>query len=209
MATAASYDPVVDAEAARLRRSFRRLDELAAERGADASAWRADVAAGRRPAPSYVLDGDELVPPSWADLADEAGGVDGLRALFEARYAVASDATGALAGPDELDEAWEEYLSGAWGRVLFEPTPESAVQANRLAGAIAELLDAPAPDDDAWCRRLAARVDALAALLREGIAADRANDEPHPWDRWVAGPRRDYAAAMARFAPTPDGDDDR
>ena len=103
---------------------------------------------------------------------------------------------GALAGPDELDEAWEEYTAGTWERILFDPTPESAVQANRLAGSIAELLDAPAPADAAWCRRLSARVDQLAVVLREGCATDRANGEPHPWDLWVAAPRRDYAEAL-------------
>ncbi len=120
------------------------------------------------------------------------------RGEFEERYALAADATGALAGPDELDEAWEDYRSGAWERVLIEPTPESAVQANRLAGSIAELLDQPAPDDEAWCRRLSARVDQLATLLREGGAADQANGEAHPWDLWVAAPRRDYAEALVR-----------
>lgn len=120
------------------------------------------------------------------------------RAAFEQRYALAADATGALAGPDELDEAWEDYRSGAWERLLVEPTPENAVHANRLAGSIAELLDAPAPADEAWCRRLSARVDQLSVLLREGCAEDRAKGEPHPWDLWVAAPRRDYADVLAR-----------
>ena len=142
---------------------------------------------------------------------------------FEERYALAADAMGALAGPDELDEAWEEYSAGRWHALLFEPTPESAVTANRLAGSIAELLDAPAPDDPAWCRRLAARVDQLAVVLREPVsdfalgsdpnAKSRSDEAPsrepdfasgsdpiatseHPWERWVAAPRRDYPDAM-------------
>jgi hypothetical protein len=132
---------------------------------------------------------------------------DAERADFEQRYAVAADATGALAGPDELDEAWEEFTSGAWQRLLVDPTPENAVHANRLAGSIAELLEEPAPDDEAWQRRLIARVDQLAVLLREGGAEDRAMGEPHPWDLWVAAPRRDYAAILDRplmeTEPTP------
>lgn len=119
------------------------------------------------------------------------------RAEFEQRYALAADATGALAGPDELDEAWEDYTAGAWERLLVDPTPESAVQANRLAGSVAELLDSPAPDDPAWCRRLSARVDQLSVLLREGGVEDRAKGEEHPWDLWVAAPRREYAEALA------------
>ena len=124
------------------------------------------------------------------------------RAEFEERYAIAADATGALAGPDELDEAWDDYRSGAWDRLLAEPTPENAVHANRLAGSIAELLEEPAPDDEAWQRRLIARVDQLAVLLREGGAEDRAKGEPHPWDLWVAAPRRDYADVLARPTET-------
>jgi hypothetical protein len=137
------------------------------------------------------------------DIVEEAGDLQDLRPHFEERFAIAADATGALAGPDEMDEAWEEYLSGAWGRILVEPTPESAVQANRLAGAIAELLAEPKPADPFWVRRLGARVDALAVLIREGCAGDRANGEPHPWDVWVAAPRRDYADVLA--SPPPDG----
>ncbi|MEI6687790.1 MAG: hypothetical protein WCN97_00365 [Thermoleophilia bacterium] len=124
------------------------------------------------------------------------------RAEFEERYALAADATGALAGPDELDEAWDDYRSGVWDRLLAEPTPENAVHANRLAGSIAELLNEPAPDDEAWCRRLSARVDQLATLLREGGAEDQAKGEPHPWDLWVAAPRRDYAEVLARPTET-------
>ena len=122
---------------------------------------------------------------------------------FEARYALAADAMGALAGPDELDEAWDDYRSGRWALILFDPTPESAVQANRLAGSIAELLADPAPDDPAWCRRLAARVDQLAVMLREPInfalGSDpkaKLIDDEHPWERWVAAPRRDYPDAI-------------
>ncbi|MGA0122267.1 MAG: DUF6058 family natural product biosynthesis protein [Gaiellales bacterium] len=180
-----------------IRARYATLEELCAARGDDSAAWRAAIGAGRMPEPSYGVDGEGRFPPTYFGLVDEAGSVDGLRAHFEERFAIASDETGALAGPDELDEAWDEYLSGAWGRVLYDPTPESAVQANRLAGSIAELLAEPAPDDPAWRRRLGARTDALAALLREGCGRDRANGEPHPWDLWVAAPRRDYAAVLA------------
>ena len=153
---------------------------------------------------------------------------------FEARYALAADAMGALAGPDELDEAWDDYRSGRWALILFDPTPESAVQANRLAGSIAELLDAPAPDDPAWCRRLAARVDQLAVVLREPIDGALGSDpvatsdvdgpaaagddvalgsdpeaplidDEHPWERWVAAPRRDYPDAIRH--PYAEGND--
>lgn len=196
----ASYDHAVEPDAADrewIRTRYPTLAELCAARGEEPDRWRARIAAGEMPGPSYELDGEGRFPPGWFGLVDEAGSVAGLRAHFEERFAIAADETGAVAGPDELDEAWEEYLSGAWGRVLFDPTPESAVQANRLAGSIAELIAAPAPADPLWCRRLGARIGALAALLREGCGADRANGEPHPWDLWVAAPRRDYADVIA------------
>lgn len=117
------------------------------------------------------------------------------REEFEERYALAADATGALAGPDELDEAWDEYRAGAWSGVLADPTPEHAVQANRLAGSIAELLADPQPGDARWCGRLAARVDQLAALL---VPGDAAGEDPHPWEEWVSRPRREYPDVVTR-----------
>jgi hypothetical protein len=110
------------------------------------------------------------------------------REEFEQRYAVAADAMGALAGPDELDEAWDDYRSGRWQDLLHEPSPENAVAANRLAGSIAELLADPAPADPAWRRRLGARVDQLAVILREGC---------DPWEEWVSRPRREYPDEVA------------
>lgn len=206
-ATQASYDPSVNADASLIRSRFRTLIQLAAERAESVAELQLLIEQGRLPAASYELDREGWFPPSYFAVLDEAGSVDELRAHFEGRFAIASDETGALAGPDELDEAWDEYLSGAWGRILFDPTPESAVQSNRLAGSIAELLAKPAPDDPAWGRRLAARVDALAALLREGCVQDRANGEPHPWDLWVVAPRHDYAAVFEAFTFHSDGAD--
>ena len=197
----------MNADASLIHSRFRTLAQLAAERSENAADWQRLIDEGRLPAASYTLDGEGWFPPSYFAVLDEAGAVHELRAHFEARFAIAADETGALAGPDELDEAWDEYLSGAWGRILFDPTPESAVQSNRLAGSIAELLAEPAPDDPAWARRLTARVDALAVLLREGCVQDRSNAEPHPWDLWVVAPRRDYAVVFETFPFLPDGAD--
>ncbi len=194
----------MNADASLIRSRFRTLEQLVAERGEEAAPWQALIDAARLPAASYLLDGVGWFPPRYFGVLDDAGSVEHLHTHFEERFAICADETGALAGPDEMDEAWDEYLSGAWGRILFDPTPESAVQANRLAGSIADLLAAPAVDDPYWCRRLVARVDALAVLLREGCEGDRANDEPHPWDLWVAAPRLDYAAVLM---PSLDGDD--
>lgn len=180
------------ADAASPRADYRTLRELCAHRPEDVATTLELIRSGVLPGPSYRIDGEERYASDLFRLLDEAGAPDRVRPLFEERYAVASDATGAVVGPDELDEAWEAYIAGDWGRLLVESTPESAVRANRLARSVEELLADPQPDDPRWRSRLRARTDALAALLREGSHADRADEEPHPWDRWVRGPRERY-----------------
>lgn len=182
----------MSADAAYLRHGFVALPALCAQRGALEDDARALMRAGLLPGPSYRLDGEEFFARDLFRLLDEAGSPERIRPTFEERYAVASDATGALVGPDELDEAWEAYIAGDWGRLLIEATPEAAVRANRLARSVGELLAEPAPQDARWRSRLGARTDALAVLLREGCDLDRADGDPHPWDRWVREPRERY-----------------
>jgi hypothetical protein len=118
-----------------------------------------------------------------------------LRRRFEERYVVAADTYGAVAGPDELDDAWDDYLAGRYGARFLDPEPESAIRAARLAGSIERLLAEPAPGDWRWRDRLRGRVDALAATLRPDMPADDGEDESL-YARLVAEPRRRYAAAF-------------
>jgi hypothetical protein len=195
----------VSADADYIRGSFRTLGVLCAERGLGVEAVRSLIDRGLVPEASYRLpDGDYFAPDLLLLLA-EVGEPGAVRGRFEERYAVASDATGALAGPDELDEAWEAYIAGDWGRLLVEATPESAVRANRLARAVAELLADPAPEDARWASRLEARVGALARLLREGCGADRTAEDPHPWDRWVRQPQERYPDIVQVVPTASDG----
>lgn len=182
----------MSADAAYLRAGFATLAALCAERGGEEEDARVLLRAGILPGPSYRVDGEDLFARDLFRLVDEVGAPERVRPSFEERYAIASDATGALVGPDELDEAWEAYIAGDWGRLFVEATPEAAVRANRLARSVAELLVDPTPDDARWRSRLRARTDALAAVLREGCGLDRSGDEPHPWDQWVRGPRERY-----------------
>jgi hypothetical protein len=191
----------VDADAAYLRTSFVSLDALCAAGDRAVADARALIRAGILPGPSYRFAGDEYFAPDLFRLLDEAGAPERVRPQFEERYAIASDATGALVGPDELDEAWEAYHAGDWGRLFVEATPEAAVRANRLARSVEELLADPQPIDPRWRSRLRARTDALAALLREGCALDRVGDEPHPWDRWVRGPRTSHPDIVQSATP--------
>ena len=106
------------------------LEELCAGRAETPDAVRELIAAGRLPAASAVDDaGVERFPHDYFALLDDAGSVDALRDRFEARYVVAADTYGALAGPDELDDAWYDYLAGRYGALYLDAEPESAVRA--------------------------------------------------------------------------------
>jgi len=184
-----------DADADYVRRAFAPLAEVAGDR---ADEIRMLIAAGRAPAAPYVLDGVPYVPRDHLALLDEAGGPDGLRRLFEERYVVAADTYGAVAGPDELDAAWEAYMAGVPQAELVEATPENAVRVVRLAAAIERLLDDPDPGSWRWANRLRARVEHLAALTRAGTASDRARaGGPLLRDEYVDEVRARYPAAFA------------
>lgn len=193
------------ADADYIRGSFRLLGDLCAEHRWEEATVAALIERGLVPAASYRLDGRDYFAPDLLRLLQEVGDPAAIRPRFEERYALASDATGALAGPDELDEAWEAYSAGDWGRLLVDATPEGAVHANRLARSVAELLADPAPNDPRWASRLEARVGALALLLREGCAADRGAEEAHPWDRWVRQPHERYPDIVSCVPTAPDG----
>jgi hypothetical protein len=145
---------------------------------------------GRYPPP---LAGD-LVPESYLDLVDEAGGIDALREHVEGRYAIAADTFGAVAGPDEMDEAWEDFLAGEWMRRLLEPTPENVIREARLIDAVEHLLAAPQPDDWRWANRLEARADHLRALTRPGSSGHDLAEEGLSRVRQTPGPRTPPAA---------------
>ena len=183
-----------DADAAYVRRAFAPLAEVAGERVDEVAAL---IAAGRAPAAPYVIDGVPYVPRDHLALVDEAG-VDDLRRVFEARYVVAADTYGALAGPDELDAAWEAYMAGVPQAELVEATPENMVRVERLAAAVERLLDDPDPGSWRWANRLRARVEHLAALTRPGTDLDRArNDGPLLRDEYVDEVRARYPEAFA------------
>ena len=172
------------------------LEDLCAGRAETPDAVRELIAAGRLPAASAVdADGTERFPHDYFALLDDAGSVEALRDRFEARYVVAADTYGAVAGPDELDDAWYDYLAGRYGARYLDTEPESAVRAARLSGSIERLLAAPAADVWRWLDRLAGRVRALAATLRPDAPGD--DGEPGPYDRLVRDVQAAYPAAFA------------
>ena len=179
-----------------VRNSFRPIAGVCRGRLPDV---RAAVEAGEMARPTYVLaDGSEWVPSDYLQLVDDAGSLADLRAHVEGRYVVAADTYGAVAGPDELDDAWYAFLDGVWHARLVEGTPENAVREVRLAAAIERLLDAPAPDDWRWANRLRARVEHLAVLTRSGTASDRErNGGPLPRDIYVTDVMASHPAAFS------------
>src|SRR5882757_945977 len=70
-----------------IRANYLPLAALVEHRAESIDEARAHVAALRMPAPAYVLpDGTEMFPRDWFALADQAGGVERLRAEFERRF---------------------------------------------------------------------------------------------------------------------------
>ena len=141
------------ADEAYIREHFVPLATVAGRRVAEV---RDAIAAGRLPAPAYVLDdGTEMVAPDHLALPDEAG--DDLEATLRAHFA---------AGGLDSDEEWRSYLSGAYAICLRSVTAETMVRKTLLVDEIEGLLDDPRPRDADWRDALRAAVDELDALER-------------------------------------------
>jgi hypothetical protein len=146
--------------------SFRRLDDLCAERGHDVPAVLSQIEAGLLPRPTYVLDdGSAMVPADYFALADGAGGPEGLRDWFLREVGVAGGA--------DADEEWEAYLTGEYGACLRQVSPATIVRKGALMATIEGLIDAPRPDDPRWAAELRASVDELDGLERPFAPFDR------------------------------------
>jgi hypothetical protein len=142
------------ADEAYIRSGHVPLADLAGRRLDDV---RAAIAAGRLPAPAYVLDdGTEMVAPDHLALPDAAGG--DLARVFRARYLAAD-------GPDP-DGAYAGYLSGAYAMCLRSVTPETIARKDRLVEELEALLADPRPRDGDWREALRSAVDALDVLER-------------------------------------------
>jgi hypothetical protein len=145
---------LVAADESYIRSQFVALADLA---GARVDQVRAGIAAGRLPAPAYVLDdGTEMVARDYLELIDEAG--DDLEATFKARFAAA-------AGTD-ADAEWREYLSGGYAICLRTVTPQTIVRKTQLVEQIEAALADPRPRDADWRDALRSAIDELDALER-------------------------------------------
>jgi hypothetical protein len=178
VAPRAVADALVAADEAYVRTHFVALAEVAGDRLPEV---REAIAAGRLPAPAYVLDdGTEMVAPDHLALADEAG--EDLEATFRARFAAA--------GGTEADEEWHEYLTGGYAVCLRTVTPETIVRKGQLLDHIDAALADPRPRDAEWRDALRTAVDALDALERPFAPLDEYRFGKRPTrKRYIDDPR--------------------
>jgi hypothetical protein len=174
-----------DADLAYVRANYLTLDELCTGRAETPMEVRSRIHEGLLPRPSYVLDdGTEMFPRDYFRLADEAGGVDRLRRLFEERLRAAGD---------DVDGQWDGYLSGIYAVCLREVTPETIARKTKLVTSLCELLVLAKPRDPDWRDRLRREVDELDELERE-FAPDYDRNE----ERFGCKPTRDLLIAAPR-----------
>ena len=146
------------------------------------------------PAATYATpDGRAWFARDVRRLADDAGAIAGVRALFERRFRAACEA---LSFAGDLEEAWASYLGGEYGACLRDVTPETIVAKERLVARLTAMLAAPRPLDPVWCATLRADVEALDGLEKPFATCDRIRFGPTTRDRLIAAPRRSYPHAF-------------
>jgi hypothetical protein len=131
------------------------LEELCTAEAVDADEIRGHMLAGRLPLPSYLRsDGAEMVHRDYLRLAEQAGGVERLRAWFLAQPWSSSA---------EAESEWNSYLSGQYV-CLKSVTPVTIRRKGQLVDAIQGAVAAPVSDSAPWRARLHTLVDELDAL---------------------------------------------
>lgn len=165
---------LAEEDLAYIRRGYRPLRELAAARSISVDRIRRLIAERRLPQPAYVLDdGTEMVAPDYLDLMDQSG-IDGMEVVFTERYRAAARSMGRNLSDQELDAAWKDYLTGAYGVCLWEATPENIARKDLLVDRLETLLGRPRPDDPGWRSRVRTDVEDLDRLERPGAPLDDA-----------------------------------
>jgi hypothetical protein len=132
---------------------FATLEEICAGRLEDPWLVRAWIAAGLTPGPSLVEGGRDLFPRDFFALIERAGGPRHLRHWFIERCG-------------DIEE-WNRYVSGDYGRLLAQVTPEAIVRAGELTHRLQELLAEPTPRRPDWHDTFRAALTELNGLLLE------------------------------------------
>lgn len=155
----ANKDVVSDArDLEYVRTHFISLAEACVRAGKSVETTTSEIAARRRPLPSYTLaDRTPYVPLDYFDLE-----VD--HEKFLERLTREYGRQGVEPSPDAVEEAWDGLLSGLYSVCLRNATPENIVRKNVLLARIDDLLAASEPSDGAWVASLRDAVDQLDAI---------------------------------------------
>jgi hypothetical protein len=136
------------------------------------------------PAATYRLpDGTAWFARDVWRLADDAGGPEGVRALFARRFRTACEL---LRFEGVLDRAWTDYLGGIYGACLRDVTPETIVAKERLVVRLTAAFATQRPEDPAWRAALRADIEALEGNAKPFAACDRIRFGPTSRDRFIA-----------------------
>jgi hypothetical protein len=176
---------------------FVELGDLCRSGGRDVDEVRGWIADGLIPKPTYVLsDGRVMVPSDLLQLADDAGGIENVRAEFTRRLTQAAHAARSVHDPEE---EWNAYLSGEYGVCLRHVSPETIVEKTSLMRWIEELLTSPRPEAADWIAALKRAVDSLDELERPFAPHyDRLRfGGPSSRDRLITAVRERYPAIAA------------
>lgn len=180
--------PITDPrDVAYVRNTFVPLEDLCAGYGLSLDEVRQRIADGDLPHPTYALaDGTAYVPRSYFDEActfEE----------FALRFTRAARIRGLDFTSEEVEETWQEFLTGVFGVCLREPCPESIVEKAWLTKQIDRLVADARPDDRSWRTALEVLVDQLDRLEAEFTLFDRRKYGPVSRQRYVEGVRFQFA----------------
>jgi hypothetical protein len=155
--------PMSDEDDAYVSEHYSSVTDLAAGSGLHPDEIRTLMLQRLLPLPSYLRsDGAEMVPDDLLALATTAGGPERLPDWFAGQWG----------NPGDVDEAWDEYLSGQLV-CLRRVTPHSMKRKQQLCVAIEGQLADPRPGSTQWLVDLHELVDELDELEPAFTAYDR------------------------------------
>lgn len=155
----ANKDVVSDArDIEYVRAHFISLADACSRAGKSVEITRSEIAAHRRPLPSYTFaDGTPYVPLDYFELElDHEKFLERLMREYECQ--------GVEPSKGAIEEAWEGLLSGLYSVCLRNASPENIVHKNVLLARIDDLVSAAEPSDAAWVATLRDAVDQLDAI---------------------------------------------
>lgn len=148
------------------------------------------------PLPSYIVDGELMVPANYFTLLDEAGSFAKMQGLFQFRFLAAARSTNLR---EEIDakEAWNDFLTGELGVCLWYPSPETMVAKILAITNIQQLALDPQPTSVIWKKALRIWVKRLDLIERPFADADEIRFEGRTSrSKWIDDMRETYPHAF-------------